>query len=66
MEYVQAFIKNLNVMPMSLRCASLVNQTTPSTALDVLHYQHAEGGSGHSGTVSFCDPWWNVNMTNEI
>jgi hypothetical protein len=30
---------------------SLVNQTTPSTALDVLHHQHAEGGSGHSGTV---------------
>ena len=22
----------------------LVNQTTPSTALDVLHHQHAEGG----------------------
>ena len=28
---------------------SLVDQTTPSTALDVLH---AGGGSGHSGTVS--------------
>ena len=27
---------------------SLVDQTTPSTALDVLHLQHAEGGSGHS------------------
>ena len=30
---------------------SLVNQTTPSAALDVLHHQQAEGGSGHSGTV---------------
>ena len=31
---------------------SLVDQTTPSAALDVLHHQHAEGGSGHSGKVS--------------
>ena len=30
---------------------SLVNQTTPSAALGVLHHQHEEGGSGHSGTV---------------
>ena len=28
---------------------SLVDQTTPSAALDVLHHQHTEGGSGHSG-----------------
>ena len=31
-----------------VRC-SLIDQTTPSAALDVLHHQHAEGGSGHSG-----------------
>ena len=31
--------------------ASLVDQTTPSAALDVLHHQHTEGGSGHSGRV---------------
>ena len=37
---------------------SLVNQTTPTAALDVLHYQHAEGGSGHSGTVSVAR--WNA------
>ena len=36
---------------MPVRVYSLVNQTTPSAALDVLHHQHAEGGSGHSGTV---------------
>ena len=35
--------------------SSLVNQTTPSAALDVLQHQHAEGGSGHSGTVSVTD-----------
>ena len=29
----------------------VVHQTAPSAALDVLHHQHAEGGSGHSGTV---------------
>ena len=34
---------------------SLVDQTTPSAALDVLHHQHAEGGSGHSGTVFVTD-----------
>ena len=31
--------------------ASLVNQTAPTSVLDVLHHQHEEGGSGHSGTV---------------
>ena len=30
---------------------SLVNQTTPSAALDVLHHQHAKGGAGHCGRV---------------
>ena len=30
---------------------SLVNQTAPTSVLDVLHHQHEEGGSGHSGTV---------------
>ena len=30
---------------------SLVDQTTPSAALDVLHHQHAKEGSGHSGRV---------------
>ena len=30
---------------------SPVDQITPSTALDVLHHKHAEGGSSHSGTV---------------
>ena len=35
-----------------------MNQTAPSTALDVLHHQHAEGGSGHSGTVFVA--CWNV------
>ena len=43
-----------------------MNQTTPSTALDVLHHQHAEGGSGHSGTV-FVTQWnapgWDVGLT---
>ena len=34
---------------------SLVDQTTPSAALDVLHHQHAEGGSGHSGIVFVTD-----------
>ena len=33
--------------------------------LDVLHHQHEEGGSGHSGTV-FCDPCWNLDRANEI
>ena len=47
--------------------SSLVNQTTPSTALDVLrHHQHGEGGSGHSGTV-FVTQWnapgWDVDIT---
>ena len=36
-------------------CFNLVDQTTPSTALDVLHHQHAEGGSGQSGTVFVTD-----------
>ena len=31
---------------------SLVDHTTPFATLDVLHHQHAEGGSGHSGTVT--------------
>ena len=31
---------------------SLVDQTTPTVALAVLHHQHVEGGSAHSGTVS--------------
>ena len=30
---------------------SLVNQTASTSVLDVLHHQHEEGGSGHSGTV---------------
>ena len=38
--------------------SSLVNQTAPSAALDVLHHQKAEGGSGHSGTVFVAR--WNV------
>ena len=45
---------------------NLVNQTTPSAALDVLHHQHAEGGSGHSGTV-FVTQWnapgWDMGIT---
>ena len=41
---------------------SLVDQTTPSTALDVLHHQHTEGGSGHSGTVSVTR-WYVGHMT---
>ena len=44
---------------------SLVNQTLPSAALDVLHHQHAEGRvwpllHGFRGTG------WNVDITNEI
>jgi hypothetical protein len=35
-----------------------MNQTTPPAALEVLHHQHTEGGSGHSGTVSVAR--WNV------
>ena len=31
---------------------NLINQTTPTAALDVLHHQHAEEGSGHSGHYS--------------
>ena len=34
---------------------NLVDQTTNSAALDVLHHQHTEGGSGHSGTVFVTD-----------
>ena len=45
--------------------SSLVNQTTPSAALDVLHHQHAEGGVWPLWH-GFCDPCWNVNMTNQI
>ena len=41
---------------------SLVDQTTPSAALDVLHHQHAEGGSGHSGKV-FVTRWYVGHMT---
>ena len=39
-----------------------MNQTTPSTALDVLHHQHAEGGRVLPLGHSFGDPCWNVNM----
>ena len=39
----------------SMVSLSLVDQTTPSSVLDVLHHQHAEGGSGHSGTVFVTD-----------
>ena len=38
--------------------ASLVNQTTPTAALDVLHHQHAEEGSGDSGHYSVAQ--WNA------
>ena len=34
---------------------SLVDQTTPSTVLYVLHHQHTEGGSGHSGRAFVTD-----------
>ena len=37
---------------------SLVNQTTPSAALAILHHQHADGEYGHSGMVSVAH--WNV------
>ena len=36
---------------------SLVDQTTPSSVLDVLHHQHTEGGSGHFGTVFVRGGW---------
>ena len=48
------------------KLASLVNQTTPSAALDVLHHQHAEGGSGQSGTVFMTlwnAPGWDMGIT---
>ena len=35
----------------SVYSVSLVNQTAPTSVLDVLHHQYEEGGSGHSGTV---------------
>ncbi len=39
-----------------------MDQTTPSPALAVLYHQHAEGGSGHSGTV-FVTRWYVGHMT---
>ena len=51
MQYSPVHVEASMVSLMTSTLASLVDQTTPSTALDVLHHQHTEGGSGHSGTV---------------
>ncbi len=53
--YSSCSIHDIDFVPVSRDSCSLVNQTTRSTALDVLHHQHAElvmqyiqrcGGSG--------------------
>ena len=46
-----AIIGSEELLSPSMTAPSLVNQTAPTSVLDVLHHQHEEGGSGHSGTV---------------